>query len=39
MIEEANHPSIRVARKIGMRAAGPEVFHGIPVIAYVAARQ
>jgi ribosomal-protein-alanine N-acetyltransferase len=39
MIEEANHPSIRVAQKIGMRAAGPEVFHGIPVIAYVAARR
>jgi [ribosomal protein S5]-alanine N-acetyltransferase len=36
MIEEANDPSIRVARKIGMRVAGPEVFHGIPVIAYVA---
>jgi hypothetical protein len=25
-----------VALKIGMRPAGPETFHGIPVIAYVA---
>lgn len=37
MIEAANHRSIRVAQKIGMEVAGPELFHGIPVIAYVAA--
>jgi RimJ/RimL family protein N-acetyltransferase len=36
MIEAANSASIRVALKIGMRPAGPETFHGIPVIAYVA---
>ena len=39
MIEEANGPSIRVAEKIGMHVAGPEVFHGIPVITYVAANK
>jgi [ribosomal protein S5]-alanine N-acetyltransferase len=33
-----NYPSIRVAEKIGMHVAGPEVYHDIPVIAYVAAR-
>jgi [ribosomal protein S5]-alanine N-acetyltransferase len=39
MIEQANSPSIRVAQKIGMRVAGPEVYHDIPVISYAAVRQ
>jgi [ribosomal protein S5]-alanine N-acetyltransferase len=36
MIEQANHRSIRVAEKIGMRAGAPEIFHDIPVVAYFA---
>jgi len=36
MIEKANHRSVRVAEKIGMRARAPEIFHDIAVIAYFA---
>lgn len=36
MIEAANHASIRVAEKIGMKAGAPETFYDIPVIAYFA---
>jgi RimJ/RimL family protein N-acetyltransferase len=36
VIEKANHRSVRVAEKIGMRAGAPEIFHDIAVIAYFA---
>jgi hypothetical protein len=36
MIAEANHRSVRVAEKIGMRPGAAEIFYDIPVIAYFA---